>query len=201
MERLCIFIISFVLVICNLFSTVSSVSLHIQKIYQPNQDTPRTSVSFVSIDAEGASTNNQTVFLQSRTGFFLQIPRRGKITGTLNRSSKFVDVHMQSLGPSVVRFLGVYSKSYLAMNSEGVLYTTRRPTDECLFKEKLEYNSFHTFCSYKYSGLNSANGSREWYLAIKRNGKIKHGVNTSKRQRAVQFVVLPVRLSSSLGLS
>jgi len=65
--------------------------------------------------------------------------------------------------------------------------------DECVFKETLESTDFHTFVSHKYSGHNTMNLSHEWYLAIKRNGKAKHALNTSKRQKAAQFLVIAIR--------
>lgn len=66
-----------------------------------------------------------------------------------------------------------------------------RPTDECLFKEKLGTNHFHTFASHKYSGKNPGNITHEFYIAIKKNGKLKHGVNTAAIQKSVDFMVVP----------
>jgi len=66
-----------------------------------------------------------------------------------------------------------------------------RPTDECLFKEKLGANHFHTFASHKYSGKNTGNITHEFYIAIKKNGKLKHGANTAAIQKSVDFMVVP----------
>ena len=68
-----------------------------------------------------------------------------------------------------------------------------RPTDECLFKETLAPNHFHTFASYKYRGRKSGNITNEFYLAIKKNGKLKHGANTAPIQKSVDFMVLPLK--------
>ena len=67
--------------------------------------------------------------------------------------------------------------------------------DECLFKERLKKNGFHTFSSYKYSGLNSGNAVGEWYLAIKKNGKFKLAVNTDQSQHSTHFTVIPVNIN------
>ena len=68
-----------------------------------------------------------------------------------------------------------------------------RPTDECLFKETLGPNYFHTFASHKYSGKNPGNVTHEFYIAIKKNGKLKHGINTAAIQKSVDFMVVSVK--------
>lgn len=67
------------------------------------------------------------------------------------------------------------------------------PSDECLFRETLGPNHFHTYTSYKYSGRNSGNMTHEFYIAIKKNGKLKHGANTGPIQKSVDFMVLPLK--------
>ncbi|XP_031550965.1 fibroblast growth factor 1-like [Actinia tenebrosa] len=137
-------------------------------------------------------TNYAIVKMYSRTGYFLEIPSSRKIQGTKHRHSKFANLIMESVGKSIVRFKGQLAQKYLAMNAYGILYATQTLNDECLFKEKLEESGFHTFSSNEYSGSNSNNQNKELYVAIKKNGKAKHGVNTAKRQRAVQFIVLRI---------
>jgi len=103
-------------------------------------------------------------------------------------------IEMESMGPSIVRLKGVVSNSYLCMDDEGVSHVLARPTDECLFKEKLGPNHFHTYASHKYSGKNSGNVTHEFYIAIKKNGKLKHGANTAAIQKSVDFMVVPPKI-------
>ena len=74
-----------------------------------------------------------------------------------------------------------------------------RPSDECLFKEKLGANYFNTYASYKYSGKNPGNITQEFYIAIKKNGKLKHGANTAMIQKSVDFTVVPQKKRRSSG--
>ncbi|XP_020917743.1 fibroblast growth factor 1 [Exaiptasia diaphana] len=132
----------------------------------------------------------ERVIIYSKTGYFLQIPFSGKIRGSLDKNSKFVQLVMEVVFTSVVRIKGEHTKNYLAMNSDGNLYVSKTANEECLFKETMERTDFHTFASYAYSGKNAMNLSGEWYLAIKRNGKARHALNTTKRQKATQFLVV-----------
>ena len=74
-----------------------------------------------------------------------------------------------------------------------------QPTDECLFKEKLGTNYFNTYASYKYSGRNPGNITQEFYIAIKKNGKLKHGANTAMIQKSVDFTVVALKKGRSHG--
>lgn len=46
-----------------------------------------------------------------------------------------------------------------------------------MFKEKFGENYFYIFVFYKYSGKNLGNIIYEFYIVIKKNGKLKYGVN------------------------
>lgn len=112
---------------------------------------------------------------------------------------------------------GTEAARYLAMNDEGRLYGSvskrrhlhggrdgsltatakltincARPqpavTDECYFLEKLEENHYNTYVSRKYQ-------DRNWYVALKKNGKPKLGPRTHVGQKAVFF--LPRQLQDS----
>jgi len=61
-------------------------------------------------------------------------------------------------------------------------------TDECYFLEKLEENHYNTYASQKYQ-------TRNWYVALKKNGRPKLGSRTHIGQKAIFF--LPRRLGDS----
>jgi len=79
---------------------------------------------------------------------------------------------------------------FFFINEQFFLFFQKTVNNECMFKERMETTDFHTYSSYTYSGTNTMNLSREWYIAIKRNGKVRQALNTSKRQKASQFMVV-----------
>lgn len=137
-------------------------------------------------------TNTRRVRLYNKNGYFLKISKVGKLRGSRKIEDPNTLIEMESMGTSIVRLKGVVSNSYLCMDDEGISHVMARPTDECLFKEKLGTNHFHTYASKKYSGKNPGNVTHEFYIAIKKNGKFKHGTNTAAIQKSVDFMVLPL---------
>lgn len=194
--------VSWIILVCLLFC--SSVALP-SRIIVSKVDFPRTpEPTNVHLDQAmnlnkmniltGTPTNTRTVRLYNKNGFFLKISNTGKLRGTRSFHGRDTLIQMESMGPSIVRFKGVVSNSYLCMNDEGISHVLAKPTDECLFKEKLGANYFHTFASHKYSGKNPGNVTHEFYIAIKKNGKLKHGTNTAAIQKSVDFTVVPAKL-------
>lgn len=144
-------------------------------------------------------TNTRLVRLYNKNGYFLKISTAGRLRGTRRIDNPNTLIVMESMGPSIVRLKGVASKTYLCMNDEGVCHIMTQPSDECLFKEKLGANYFNTYASYKYSGKNPGNITQEFYIAIKKNGKLKHGANTAMIQKSVDFTVVPQKKRRSSG--
>ncbi|KAI4885363.1 hypothetical protein NFI96_014335, partial [Prochilodus magdalenae] len=62
--------------------------------------------------------------LYSRQGFHLQLQADGTIDGTKEEDSGFTMFNLIPVGLRVVAIQGVQTKLYLAMNSEGYLYTS-----------------------------------------------------------------------------
>uniref|UniRef100_A0A8C6KHJ4 Fibroblast growth factor n=1 Tax=Nothobranchius furzeri TaxID=105023 RepID=A0A8C6KHJ4_NOTFU len=62
--------------------------------------------------------------LYSRQGFHLQLQADGTIDGTKEEDSGFTTFNLIPVGLRVVAIQGVQTKLYLAMNSEGYLYTS-----------------------------------------------------------------------------
>lgn len=138
-------------------------------------------------------TYTRRVRLYNKNGFFLQVSEGRRLRGTRNFNNRNTLLDMESMGTSVVRLKGVVSNSYFCMNGKGIPHVMAHPSDECLFRETLGPNHFHTYTSYKYSGRNSGNMTHEFYIAIKKNGKLKHGANTGPIQKSVDFMVLPLK--------
>uniref|UniRef100_A0A8C2KHC4 Fibroblast growth factor n=1 Tax=Cyprinus carpio TaxID=7962 RepID=A0A8C2KHC4_CYPCA len=64
--------------------------------------------------------------LYSRQGFHLQLQADGTIDGTKEEDSGFTMFNLIPVGLRVVAIQGVQTKLYLAMNSEGYLYTSTK---------------------------------------------------------------------------
>uniref|UniRef100_A0A8C1LXH4 Fibroblast growth factor n=1 Tax=Cyprinus carpio TaxID=7962 RepID=A0A8C1LXH4_CYPCA len=64
--------------------------------------------------------------LYSRQGFHLQLQADGTIDGTKEEDSGFTMFNLIPVGLRVVAIQGVQTKLYLAMNSEGYLYTSMK---------------------------------------------------------------------------
>lgn len=168
---------------------VKKADFHQTSVKENEQVAKSTSVQKMNILQ--VPTNTRVVRLYNKNGYFLKISTVGKLRGTRNFTNPDTLIEMESMGPSIVRLKGVASKSYLCMDNDGICRIMARPTDECLFKEKLGANHFHTFASHKYSGKNPGNITHEFYIAIKKNGKLKHGANTAAIQKSVDFMVVP----------
>ncbi|XP_074620219.1 fibroblast growth factor 1-like isoform X1 [Acropora palmata] len=140
----------------------------------------------------GKPTNTRIVRLYNKNGFFLRITNSTRQTGIRRADTRESLIKMESMATSIVRFKGLESNVYLCMDDKGVCHAKTIPADECLFKEKLGENHFHTYASLKYSGRNIGNFTQEYYLAIKKSGKLKHGVNTAAIQKSVDFLVMGV---------
>ncbi|KAK7922870.1 hypothetical protein WMY93_009772 [Mugilogobius chulae] len=88
---------------------------------------------------------------------------------------------LKAVDIGVVVIFGQEAGLYLAMNSEGRLYSCPTVNDECYFLEKLEENHYNTYKSQKYKEMN-------WYVGLKKNGKPKLGPRTHIGQKAIFFL-------------
>ncbi|KAL7979547.1 hypothetical protein Chor_004705 [Crotalus horridus] len=68
--------------------------------------------------------------LYSRQGYHLQLQADGTIDGTKEEESTYTLFNLIPVGLRVVAIQGVQTKLYLAMNSEGYLYTSRETSKE-----------------------------------------------------------------------
>ncbi|XP_016311801.1 fibroblast growth factor 13-like isoform X1 [Sinocyclocheilus anshuiensis] len=77
-----------------------------------------------SSEAEEPQLKGIVTKLYSRQGFHLQLQADGTIDGTKEEDSGFTMFNLIPVGLRVVAIQGVQTKLYLAMNSEGYLYTS-----------------------------------------------------------------------------
>ncbi|XP_063516935.1 fibroblast growth factor 13 isoform X3 [Pongo pygmaeus] len=96
------------------------------------------------------------------------------------------------VGLRVVAIQGVQTKLYLAMNSEGYLYTSELFTPECKFKESVFENYYVTYSSMIYRQQQSGRG---WYLGLNKEGEIMKGNHVKKNKPAAHFLPKPLKVA------
>ncbi|XP_028409097.1 fibroblast growth factor 1-like [Dendronephthya gigantea] len=133
-------------------------------------------------------TNRKKVVLMCFNKNYLVV-EKGRLKGTVNSSKvkEFGKFELQSFGVGIVRILNMRTRKYIAFNKEGRVYMTRGNTKDTLFHESQRNNHFVTFHSLELRSL--ANGvMRKWFLALKKNGKVKRPSKTFARQRSTEFL-------------
>ncbi|XP_062332291.1 fibroblast growth factor 13a isoform X2 [Osmerus eperlanus] len=131
--------------------------------------------------------------LYSRQGFHLQLQADGTIDGTKEETMASVTVfNLIPVGLRVVAIQGVQTKLYLAMNSEGYLYTSEHFTPECKFKESVFENYYVTYSSMIYRQQQSGRG---WYLGLNKEGEIMKGNHVKKNKPAAHFLPKPLKVA------
>ncbi|XP_005467505.2 fibroblast growth factor 13a isoform X1 [Oreochromis niloticus] len=130
--------------------------------------------------------------LYSRQGFHLQLQADGTIDGTKEEDNGYTMFNLIPVGLRVVAIQGVQTKLYLAMNSEGYLYTSEHFTPECKFKESVFENYYVTYSSMIYRQQQSGRG---WYLGLNKEGEIMKGNHVKKNKPAAHFLPKPLKVA------
>ncbi|XP_043932148.1 fibroblast growth factor 11 [Protopterus annectens] len=123
--------------------------------------------------------------LYSRHGYFLQIHPDGTIDGTRDENSTFSLFNLIPVGLRIVAIQSNKTGLYLAMNSEGYLYTSEHFTPESKFKESVFENYYVMYSSILYRQRESG---RSWFLGIDREGKTMKGNRVKKTKAAGHFL-------------
>ncbi|CAL8362845.1 unnamed protein product [Lota lota] len=123
--------------------------------------------------------------LYSSHGFYLQINPDATVDGTRDESSAFSQFNLIPVGLRIVAIQGAKAGLYLAMNSEGRLYTSEHFTPECKFKESVFENYYVTYSSMLYRQTHSG---RSWYIGLNRDGQAMKGNRVKKNKSAAHFL-------------
>lgn len=123
--------------------------------------------------------------LYSQHGFYLQMQPDGTVGSTKDEGSSFSQFNLIPVGLRIVAIQGTKTGMYLAMNSEGYLYTSEHFTPECKFKESVFENYYVTYSSMIYRQTQSG---RSWYIGINRDGQIMKGNRVKKTKGAAHFL-------------
>ncbi|XP_037125627.1 fibroblast growth factor 13 isoform X2 [Syngnathus acus] len=123
--------------------------------------------------------------LYSQHGYYLQMQPDGTMDGTRDESSLFSQFNLIPVGLRIVAIQGAKTGLYLAMNSDGYLYTSDHFTPECKFKESVFENYYVTYSSMLYRQTQSG---RAWYIGINRDGQVMKGNRVKKNKGAAHFL-------------
>ncbi|XP_016413763.1 fibroblast growth factor 13-like [Sinocyclocheilus rhinocerous] len=125
----------------------------------------------------------------SRLSVFSRVKLFGSKKRRRRRPAMF---NLIPVGLRVVAIQGVQTKLYLAMNSEGYLYTSEHFTPECKFKESVFENYYVTYSSMIYRQQQSGRG---WYLGLNKEGEIMKGNHVKKNKPAAHFLPKPLKVA------
>ncbi|XP_063751616.1 fibroblast growth factor 11 [Eleginops maclovinus] len=123
--------------------------------------------------------------LYSQHGYYLQMQPDGTMDSTRDESSLFSQFNLIPVGLRIVAIQGAKTGLYLAMNSEGYVYTSEHFTPECKFKESVFENYYVTYSSMLYRQTQSG---RSWYIGINRDGQVMKGNRVKKNKGAAHFL-------------
>ncbi|XP_006939818.1 fibroblast growth factor 11 isoform X2 [Panthera pardus] len=126
----------------------------------------------------------QLVILLSK-GFYLQANPDGTIQGTPEDTSSFTHFNLIPVGLRVVTIQSAKLGHYMAMNAEGLLYSSPHFTAECRFKECVFENYYVLYASALYRQRRSG---RAWYLGLDKEGRVMKGNRVKKTKAAAHFV-------------
>ncbi|KAL9966331.1 hypothetical protein ACROYT_G024385 [Oculina patagonica] len=126
------------------------------------------------------------VRLFGKTQRFLQIASDGTVNGTSRCASKYAKLELQSMGGGLQRIKGTETGLFVAMNSEGNLYSSNSTNDETIFRQTMQSTSFHTFASAKFY----RKALYDTFISLGRNGKARNGKFTTSAQNKVKFLIL-----------
>lgn len=134
-------------------------------------------------DEENAITS---VKLFGKNNWFLRLQDDGNVSGTREQSSDEVNLQLESIGKGLVHIYSAGVRQYLAMDSNGRLFSTKNKTDSTIFKHVKGINGFHTFSSHKYY----RDTPHDMYIALMKDGLPRKGNKTSPLHKGSQFLII-----------
>uniref|UniRef100_A0A0N4ZXZ4 FGF n=1 Tax=Parastrongyloides trichosuri TaxID=131310 RepID=A0A0N4ZXZ4_PARTI len=155
---------------------------------------------YIHIDS---STPHRQGALWCRSGQWLEIldkesTERGKrftdneymldsVRGTRNETSIFTVLEFISIAFGLISIRGMEANRFLCMNRDGIVYGTETKdfNYECIFREEMMENYYNLYSSCAYG-----TEKKFWYIAIRRNGKVKKGRMTRRNRKSSHFMMV-----------
>ncbi|KAK7899548.1 hypothetical protein WMY93_020401 [Mugilogobius chulae] len=120
-------------------------------------------------------------------GFHLQIHEDGRVNGSHEPNHLSV-LELFAVSQGVIGIRGVHSNLFLSMNHRGRLLATEHFSEDCMFRERFQENSYNTYASVAH--MNRRSG-RQWYVALNKRGKAKMGSSPRVKSQHVSTHFLP----------
>ncbi|KAM6945853.1 fibroblast growth factor 14-like isoform 1-T1 [Aplochiton taeniatus] len=130
--------------------------------------------------------------LYCRQGYYLQMNQDGRLDGTKDDSTNSSLFNLIPVGLRVVAIQSVKTGHYIAMNGEGLLYSSELFTAECKFKESVFENYYVIYSSMLYRQQESG---RAWFLGLNKEGQPMKGNRVKKTKPAAHFLPKPIEVA------
>lgn len=154
-------------------------------VSNPNGHSSQKNQKPVIIDTRVIKHYGRRMKLNCRHGYNILILQNGKVSSSDDDIDSHCIMEFTSMSPGHVRIRGVEANLFLAMNKDGLLYGEADPNNNAtIFIEQPE-GPYSAYLSLKYQ-------RKKWYIAIKKNGKIKLGPTTKRGQHATHFLTIVV---------
>ncbi|XP_051960655.1 fibroblast growth factor 1b [Xyrauchen texanus] len=140
----------------------------------------------MTIDQKDPKNNPLQKLYSKNGGYHLRIQPNGTVDASRQDNDVYTLLKVKAVKAGVVAIRGHETELYLAMDKCGKLYGTALLNEECYFIENIEENNYNTYHSQRYQ----ENG--DWYVGVKKNGRMKNGSKTHKGQNAIYFLPMPV---------
>ncbi|XP_060146913.1 fibroblast growth factor 11 isoform X3 [Globicephala melas] len=155
-----------------------------REVHEPGGSRPVSAQRRVCPRGTKSLCQKQLLILLSK-GFYLQANPDGSIQGTPEDTSSFTHFNLIPVGLRVVTIQSAKLGHYVAMNAEGLLYSSPHFTAECRFKECVFENYYVLYASALYRQRRSG---RAWYLGLDKEGRVMKGNRVKKTKAAAHFV-------------
>ncbi|XP_018667300.2 uncharacterized protein LOC108949469 [Ciona intestinalis] len=132
--------------------------------------------------------------LLSKSGFFLEVKKRGKVKGT-RKKNPFGIMELRSISPGVVAIINVKTGRYLAFDRKGRVVGLKTHTPACNFHEKMVGNNYFIFFHEKSIATSRRTIRRTYYLGFDRRGRPKRGHKLQRNNSAAHFQKLNAKAS------
>lgn len=126
------------------------------------------------------------VKLFSKNNWFLRLQDDGNVSGTREQNNDEVNLQLRSIGKGLIQIYSPAVGRYLAMDSNGRLFSMKSKTDSTIFKHVQGINGFHTFSSHKYY----RETAHDMYIAVRKDGLPRKGNKACSLHKGSQFLII-----------
>ncbi|XP_028393061.1 fibroblast growth factor 1-like [Dendronephthya gigantea] len=115
----------------------------------------------------------------------LAIMDDGKVIGVKNQSSPNVVLDLERYEGGLATIQNPKNKRYIAMNSNGTVYSTKTFCEDVLFRYLTGHFPYIQFSSYKYK-----HNGKAMFIGLRADGTTKKGKKLSSTHKSSQFLMV-----------